>query len=68
MDRKRFGAFQISNAFSFGDHCFICMILQIKCTILQSLLIILNILLIWQARITVDKTVVKEVTEVRKLV
>ena len=42
--------------------------LQIKYKVLQSLLIILTTLLIWQARITVDKTVVKEITEVRKLV
>ena len=42
--------------------------LQIKSKVLQSLLIILTTLLIWQARITVDKTVVKEITEVRKLV
>ena len=70
MDGKRFGAFQNSNAFSLGDCCSIYMItpyeiygtlkdLQIKCIDLQSLLIILTTLLIWQVRITVDKTAVK---------
>ena len=42
--------------------------MQIKTKVFQSLQIILTTLLIRQARITVDKTIVKEITKVRKLV
>ena len=42
--------------------------MQIKSKVFQSLQIILTILLIRQAKVTVDKTIVKEITKVSKLV